>query len=88
MEQLLTSLLIELNGPDSLPPHKLLNNAAAIINQTLQADLALVYELIPETGGVPRPAPTSQGQWLMPDQSRPLLEANLHQCGVSPFIED
>ncbi len=87
MDQLLTSLLIELNGPDSpVPPHTLLTNAAAMMNQYLQADLVVAYELIPETGGVPRTRPSCQGNWHLSKQSQLLLETNSHRGAVSHFI--
>lgn len=89
MEQLLTSLLIELNGTDSPPPpHTLLAKAVAIMNQYLQADLVVAYELIPETGGVPRPQPNYQGNWHFPQQSQPLLQTHSYQGAVSRFIGD
>ncbi len=89
MEQLLTSLLIELNGTDSLPPPPtLLANAAAMMNQYLQADLVVAYELIPETGGVPRTRPNCQGNWRLPEQSQRLLETDLHRGVISRFIGD
>ena len=89
MEQLLTSLLIDLHGPDSpAPPQTRLTNAAAMMNQYLKADLVVAYELIPETGGVPRRRPACQGNWLLPEPSQRLLETDSHRGAVSRFIAD
>jgi nitrate/nitrite-specific signal transduction histidine kinase len=59
-----------------------------MMNQYLQADLVVAYELIPETGGVPRTRPNCQGNWHLPEQSQSLLETNSHRGAVSRFIGD
>lgn len=86
MERLFTSMLAELHTIQSQAPRQLLNHALTRINEYFQCDMAVGYELIPETGGVPRTQPTYAGEWLAPAVSRPHLINDPHLGALSELI--
>ncbi|MEJ2747430.1 MAG: ATP-binding protein [Anaerolineae bacterium] len=67
-------------------PRRLLTQAVTSMNQQLQGDLAVGYELIPETGGVPRSQPIYAGEWLLPDTSQLHLTSDPHLGSLSELI--
>lgn len=62
MDQLVTSLLIQLHQPGTI--RELLTRATTIIHQHLQTSISLTYLLIPETGGMPQMPPIIEGAFL------------------------
>ena len=66
MDQLVTSLLIQLHQPGTT--RELLARATAVIYQHLQPAVILTYPLIPETGGIPQVPPIIKGNLLAEEQ--------------------
>ncbi len=97
MEQLTNSLLIGLHQQGgNQSTGDFLANMAQILNQNLKSGVVVCYELIPETGGVPRIPPIYSGELLNSKEAvknlstaRPLGTINyLIRLGEPYFVEN
>jgi len=64
-----------------------LTQIAAILKSYFEADIVLGYELIQETGGVPRIPPVCVGERIDPDKASRALENTSHRYGLGKLIQ-
>lgn len=87
MEQLATSLLVGLRALDSQKaPHEFLQQVADLLQKTVQAPIVVAYQLISETGGIPRLPPIVVGNLEKADESATCLMDATHMGALSELI--
>ncbi len=87
MEKLAATLLIELH---QLTPHvssrDFLRHVATILHKTAETSHLIAYELIAETGGVPRLPAVCVGEFLQPKTAESALADTTHRGALSELI--
>lgn len=87
MEQLATSLLVGLRALDSQKaPHEFLQQVADLLQKTVQAPIVVAYQLISETGGIPRLPPVVAGSFEPGDKFTNCLMDATHMGALSELI--